>query len=283
MSASAFAGAKSANKLLDKGTVVIQVSYGKDKNEDYRLDRTTYAVLKQGMTRAEKVAAYWKINCVAIVKAFWKHGPEEWEGMTASQVVKDLRGQSDEERKPYTRLFSALAQSSPAWTRAESQDVKAKRYAKGSEEYEDCKALAKKHYESARKLASTQAQAILRHFAAEACSEDATAADTRERKSARMLIEETIADWNVLVHNAKGVFELAAERVLLGKGLEALRNVLAQDRKEKNRQNAIVPLPNTPTKGKTKTIKAKASAKPADKPDQSKASVETEQPAEALI
>ena len=278
--AQAFKGAPTADKAAAKGdSVVVHVSFGKDKEEDFRLDRNVYGLLRSGMEQAEKVVAYWKSNAQTIGAAFWDL--TQFEGEARAVILRDLRGKKGEENgKPYARLFASLVQATGYWQKKLTADQRMSNHEKGSPEYDDAKRLSNSYARDAQGVAGQQCRAILGHLADQLSGQDKESGE-REQKSARQLIEGTVTDWAALIVAGRGLFALPAERQLLGDAVQALREVLARSLKAANPQSIFTPVPsddgdpinpapkvqplNTglPTKGTAKTVKAAKAKVPA--------------------
>lgn len=233
------ATAKAFGKKETGKHFVLELSKG--KTEDFSIAPKVAAILTDGMEKAVGLDTFWYDNAETIVHEFWGTQIEsECEGETRSAILKLLRGDKDnaESQKSYGKLFAALAQSSKYWQRSESAAARMNNHPKGSEAFDNEKTLRDQFKEKARKLASRQAQAIIGHYATMKAGEDA-AGGQREQMGARATIETTIADWQALIGNMRGVYALPAERALLGAACDALRQVLARDRADKNPQSLI--------------------------------------------
>jgi hypothetical protein len=209
------------SKTMFKAFVVeVKDEKGEVKSERVLVDATVESILSVGMKAAAKADNTWRDNFELIIKAFWpKYEPASTD--KASAIRTALRDSAE-----YQKLEGVLMaehSDAPRLTQALADLAKC---AKGSEQADNAQLIVNGLKERVRRVAQRQAITIVSYYA------DAHGADTsgasKEPKTARELIEETIVDWSAKIESKRRPFDLAGERALLSAAVEALRGVTSK-------------------------------------------------------
>jgi hypothetical protein len=211
--------AKGGDSTIEQVTVSFKDSEGKEQTETLNLHKSVLALISEGMSQAVKLEGFWRKNCVPIVEEFF--GEDPFPNMAKDDLVKELR-----KSEHVTRMYAVFQTRHKDWPLAQRQQ----NIAKNNPESEEGKTAIMAYrgiIASVRATANNQAVKVCRYYAEEKKGDKS--AEQREQQSARQMIEETIADWSAKVATQRGVFKLAAEKVLLNAAIESLREVLADN------------------------------------------------------